>query len=443
MGKTKDGFWELYGWFGLVRDLKDFWVLASSGAILTAVAGYFQTGQSWLMAQPLFVQFSAWITLFLMIVYAIAHFRLWWRGNGAKGRDDQAPNRAGSVLRLLEWREGNPSDTRREYREWRQAVFMLQGQTKERGRAYIEVMKDGITDRNRACIAWGDGFSHEMRLLKPSEQYLIPVFVRLKETTELWLDKKAQHPIGYRPIYTDAGSYVTDEAFLTRQHRQRLPRGACALRVVLIIGDVAHQVEQFTEWRDFGVDADQGSSKEKEQSKPTPTLPPEIVAKRMRSLRSMEAESAYRRSIISVDWRSDAEGLHFVLTNNEVDVVTTFRLILTDLQWWSADKRQFVKVKEFHGGGDFVEVELQPRSRQLFHKDRTTAAFLHIERDGILWFHSKPGVRQGLGREGLWEVTLRHELDAKPVIYNEVRCFQWKKGSKPEPCNCPESSDDA
>ena len=142
----------------------------------------------------------------------------------------------------------------------------------------------------------------------------------------------------------------------------------------------------------------------------------------------MEVESAYRRTLISVAWHGEPKGLHFRITNNDVEVVTTFKLILTDLKWWSPDRHVFVMVREFHAHGSFIAVELKPRTRQLFHKDHTVAEFLHFKDDNAVWFlgktrPSEPSVRQQFSREGIWEVTLRHELDGKPVIHNEVRCF--------------------
>ncbi len=183
-----------------------------------------------------------------------------------------------------------------------------------------------------------------------------------------------------------------------------------------------------------------------QQSSRPQRLPPDIVAQTMREFRSLEVESAYRRTIMSVDWQREAEGLHFRITNRSPDVVTTFKLFLTDLKLWSPEQRLFVDVKEFHGSDHFPEIELRLAEAKLFHGDTTTAPFLHIEPDD-LWFMGKAhsfevAEKQYVRREGIWEVTLRHELDGKPVIHNEVRCFRWKKGSSPQPCDCPKEADE-
>lgn len=47
---------------------------------MTALAAWLNTGHSWIVAEPLFVQFSAGLTLFFMLVFAFGHLRLAWIG---------------------------------------------------------------------------------------------------------------------------------------------------------------------------------------------------------------------------------------------------------------------------------------------------------------------------------------------------------------------------
>lgn len=73
-------FWRVYEWFGLLKDVKDVYILVSSGAALTFLMAALNNGKSWLTQQPFLIQFSAWVTLFLLIIYAFAHLRAAWLG---------------------------------------------------------------------------------------------------------------------------------------------------------------------------------------------------------------------------------------------------------------------------------------------------------------------------------------------------------------------------
>ena len=164
-----------------------------------------------------------------------------------------------SSVKVLEWRDGDQSDTRAEYRQWSHAVFIIDGKKKERGRAYIEIDREPNPDRKPGCIGDHTGWSDEVEGLRPGAQYNVPVFMKLDRPVESWIDRQ-RRPIALsryrrpeRPVYLKAGCYVTDVPFLNRLHRQPLSSGEYRLRVVLILGDVKHQVEYYTPWRQFSV----------------------------------------------------------------------------------------------------------------------------------------------------------------------------------------------
>lgn len=156
-------------------------------------------------------------------------------------------------LDVLEWRDGNSADSRVEYRNWAYVVFRIGGHRKERVRAYLDIDDGGTENRTAACISGHGWFAHEVGDIRPGEQYAVWVFLRLRNGTELWIDRKKQHILGYRPRYLDAGCYVTDRPFMDEVHRQRLPAGRYRIKAVLITGDVAHQKEWPTDAKSFDV----------------------------------------------------------------------------------------------------------------------------------------------------------------------------------------------
>jgi len=80
------------------------------------------------------------------------------------------------------------------------------------------------------------------------------VFMRLTNDCHLWIDEQRYgRLLGYQPRWLAAGSYITDGAFMDNVHRQPSPRGTYRMRVVLIIGDVAHAVDYPSDWRQFDV----------------------------------------------------------------------------------------------------------------------------------------------------------------------------------------------
>lgn len=164
---------------------------------------------------------------------------------------------AGS-LRLSPWREGDPGDSRPEYRDWLHVTFQLEGR-KRRGRAYIEVKGNGNrTTRREACIADFGSFEHERRELRPGDEYIVPVFTRMTQQTVLWVDRKQkEHSPAYQLTPVAPGAYITDRAFMEGLHRQPLRAGTYRVRVVVIVGNVPDHKEYRTVWKQVDVPADE------------------------------------------------------------------------------------------------------------------------------------------------------------------------------------------
>lgn len=156
-------------------------------------------------------------------------------------------------MRVLRWQDGDQATHRKEYREWVHAVFRLGGTRKQRVRAFIETGGPSSPNRIRACIAGPDWYAHEVRELRPGDQFHVPVFLHLSEGMRLWFDERQGESTGMPPRVLGRGCYLTDELFLDGVIRDRLPTGAIELHVVLITGDTAHQKEHSTSWRTFSV----------------------------------------------------------------------------------------------------------------------------------------------------------------------------------------------
>jgi hypothetical protein len=64
-----------------------------------------------------------------------------------------------------------------------------------------------------------------------------------------------EHPFWTEPPIATlrAGTYLTDQPFLDRVHRQPLLPGIYRLRVVAILGDVDHQRTFTSDWKEIQV----------------------------------------------------------------------------------------------------------------------------------------------------------------------------------------------
>jgi hypothetical protein len=162
------------------------------------------------------------------------------------------PAAAPTTFAVFEWQDGDPGDSRVEYRDWVHFVFRIAGTKKERVRAYLEIARDSqkSTTRRQAEIAGYDWHRHEVPDLRPGDQYAIPAILQLKEPVNLWLDEQRyNHLVTYEPDTVPPGSYLTDSAFLDGMHRQPLAAGSYRIRAVIAIGDSDHLVEHDSEWR--------------------------------------------------------------------------------------------------------------------------------------------------------------------------------------------------
>lgn len=163
-----------------------------------------------------------------------------------------APQATTTTLAVFEWQEGDPADSRIEYRDWVNFVFRITGTKKERVRAFLEIARDGkpSASRRNAEIAGYDWHRHEVPDLRPGEQYAIPAILQLTEPVNLWLDEQRyNHLVTYEPDTLLPGSYLTDSAFLDGMHRQLLAPGTYRVRAVIAIGDSQHLVEHESDWR--------------------------------------------------------------------------------------------------------------------------------------------------------------------------------------------------
>jgi hypothetical protein len=154
----------------------------------------------------------------------------------------------------LEWRNGNPSDSRAEYRAWLHVVFLVRSKQKVRASAHIELEHNGTRDRRRGRIASDAGYhAHEIYPLPTGEQLSVPCVMRLEADTRLWVDNgpRRRGVLGAvlpKPVL--AGWYLTDDPFLSDLHRDPLHPGDYRVRVVLCVDGE----DKSTEWRDFVVE---------------------------------------------------------------------------------------------------------------------------------------------------------------------------------------------
>lgn len=160
----------------------------------------------------------------------------------ARAEADLRPRLSGEI----EWHPPAPKESRPGFEQLHHAVFRLAGKRKVRGRAFIDVQSvTHPTSRLRACIGEAtESLAHEVKALRPEQQYVIPVFTRLAAASKFWLDRRfvPDHPLSPTPAMpiVPVGTYVTDEAFLFQHHRAALPAGKFTLKVVLVLGDVEH-----------------------------------------------------------------------------------------------------------------------------------------------------------------------------------------------------------
>ncbi len=180
-----------------------------------------------------------------------------WRATTSVEAGARMPSDEPAGLQSLGWREGDPSDPRPEYRGWCHVVFMLAGNRKERVRVFIEVKRRSSTDRLNAVFGQGASYAHEDGQVRPGEQFPVPVFLKLRDPTTLWIDKCRAVPgdMGtFAPVAP--GCYITDKAFLDGYHRSSQAPGTVRVRVIVSIGSVARRVENPTRWRRFEIAAD-------------------------------------------------------------------------------------------------------------------------------------------------------------------------------------------
>ena len=160
----------------------------------------------------------------------------------------------------VEWHEPPANEARPGYAGLRHVVFRLAGRRKQRGRVYLDIdTGEGTPRRTRACMGEGTDFvAHELGALRPGQPYSVPAFTVIKTTSKFWLDRRfvPDHPFWTEPadFTLRPGTYVTDEPFLDRVHRQALPLGIYKLAVVVILGDAEHARTFASDWKEVRVD---------------------------------------------------------------------------------------------------------------------------------------------------------------------------------------------
>ena len=100
-----------------------------------------------------------------------------------------------------------------------------------------------------------DNLAHEFSALRPGQPYAVPAFTEISTTSKFWLDRRfvPDHPFWTEPAIATLrqGTYLTDQPFLDQVHRQPLPPGTYRLRMVAILGDVAHQRTFTSDWKEL------------------------------------------------------------------------------------------------------------------------------------------------------------------------------------------------
>jgi hypothetical protein len=152
----------------------------------------------------------------------------------------------------LKWATPATNESRPGYEQLHHVTFTVAGSRKHRGRAYVEVRRaTASTQSTKAVISEGSEVKHSWRDLQPLHQYVVPVITTLSGHSAFWLDRILD-PKSETPELVP-GTYITDDAFLSRTHRLALAAGKYHLRVRLVLGDTAHAREFWSRWKVFAV----------------------------------------------------------------------------------------------------------------------------------------------------------------------------------------------
>ena len=267
------------GWRALSEDVQHwvFW-LSSAGVVAVSLAAgtylgyfaYFYEGMPLSVVITEVIAASALMSIVLIALLIIGHNYIGWPrfhplrqrlmmsdpvvGVGKEGGTNPAEVQQlqESIVTMLEWRDPDQTDSRPEYRGWTHVIFVLDGRKKQPARAYVEFtnVNRGTTDRIPVHISDSNWHVRNLTNLIPGSQYGVWVFLDLNKSVQLTID--GADWVGKKP-WLEAGAYLTDHAFMTRLHRQRLATGVYRATVVLSIGDVEAAYEHRTTTREFVV----------------------------------------------------------------------------------------------------------------------------------------------------------------------------------------------
>jgi|RhiMetdeSRZDD1v2_1073273.scaffolds.fasta_scaffold83375_5 hypothetical protein len=76
--RLRDRFWRGYEAFGLLRDIRDLWMFAASGALTTGMLALWARSTTWLVQQPRIVQIALALTIFFALLATVAHAYRWF-----------------------------------------------------------------------------------------------------------------------------------------------------------------------------------------------------------------------------------------------------------------------------------------------------------------------------------------------------------------------------
>jgi hypothetical protein len=90
-------------------------------------------------------------------------------------------------------------------------------------------------------------FKHEWRDLRHHVPYRVPALTITERRGPFWLDQQR----GLPDETLLPGAYITDEPFIERVVRTRVPQGDHRVRVKLVLGDTAHSRTFLSDWLTF------------------------------------------------------------------------------------------------------------------------------------------------------------------------------------------------